>query len=1402
MADKCPNRNLPEWKQLTDLLGETGLSRIAQKKSHRMYARFDSQEDAIGAALQLFDTSINPPSRKYDVLTNAASKYDENKEEHKYYNKAGDEYTSVSRVLDTFEETKYRGEDTGSLYADSGTKIHQAFEDYAKGITVENLKLYFAQNSIPESFLPRVTAFIDSLKRTGIVLTETILGEDSNKIAGKPDIIHLRFDGSIDIYDFKTAYQTATKRRDGAKIWNPTGDYDGYKARRYTTQTEVYGRMVERLLGQAVSNYYIVPIEVEFKEDNPTLEITSINMLEKENVASYNYSKAGILVDKIFGEKTVQPIPAIDGIDDSTELVERLTGIVQYLQEDLDQEAERILTQSQFHRYIKGALHYIRNGKPVRLLDQQNRAAQKQQIIDEYLKQKYSSYKDIPNSILNYLATGDESLLEIDGKPGAALRGILKPFLKRDDVSVYALSDIKGFESKKNWIVLASGNNMSLLYVGNEELEQPFRTTQESNFASRAIDGFHETLFANLGIDTATASYELGSSLANTIADARKLEAGFIAMKLKEANPEMKFDRILIHSIHKRSITAHAADLREIVPIIEKMAKHPVASKYIPKNSMGLFSKPQLLDAKSYQPNFLATYLDNFDNLSFSRDYNIRNGLLDLAQDKLNKEELEAYISAKVASVLSRVEENPEAIEEARLLSEMAYQLKGISTELKALSRTDRWASVPMNIAHPIIQDLVKTYKRGLESLRTEFWQGYKKPFNEQLESFFSQSGGVFSKIGDRILSQTTRYYEPLFERVNYKVQNPDGTSAVRNLNSFSLIKEGSDAFLALPKHQQEMIVNINNRIQEAAQTMGIKWERGKLPLVRASFYNKFYRRNKDGNSVSYNELLTRAFESMEDNFGRGERVNQERRFFIENRFINQENFSDENGSYDGRKSIMGIDPGGFVNLDVYNEWETNLEVITDLFVMEATRMKHMNKVAGTFNTAEAIFQWQKSALFDERIGRNVDWVQWWRTSQLFNTDVDAGTLQSKFVNSANKAASIGLIAFKPSIAIVNLLGQQVNSFSHAIGNSFAGSKDFSVGDWMKAGTMVADPRNYDKISLLLQEYGLYQQSMTDLVNGHHRHGNKSIFRMKYGFGLMNMGDWFSRSHTLVAQMIHDGTWDAYTVENEKLKYDESKDGRFNGEKLDLVKGRALKDALKYQMERDGTMVDGKMTRAYDSHLAARIKGQADNVIGGFDRDSRGIYSFHSLGKFLGLFKTWLPARLNKGFSESYVSDVMGNYEFEQDENGNTTAIWKGEQMEGMMNTLLYYGWHLAKYRKSPEKLTNVQRGNLRKIIGDIIMLSSAMLLYASLPEDEDDAAYVLRRSVDDLISTYNMFTVFDFLYTPIAVVFAQQTLEQIFKIVSEGADVNSRTIEGLVRKVPVAGAMQEMYNFVEDTKE
>lgn len=85
------------------------------------------------------------------------------------------------------------------------------------------------------------------------------------------------------------------------------------------------------------------------------------------------------------------------------------------------------------------------------------------------------------------------------------------------------------------------------------------------------------------------------------------------------------------------------------------------------------------------------------------------------------------------------------------------------------------------------------------------------------------------------------------------------------------------------------------------------------------------------------------------------------------------------------------------------------------------------------------------------------------------------------------------------------------------------------------------------------------------------------------------------------------------------------------------------------------------------------------------------------------------------------------------------------------------------------------------------------MLVFMGLPDDDDETklddstANMLRKSIQDLLSVYNVFQTLELLYTPVAVEFTQQTAEQIWDIFAGIPDPEQRTSLDILRTGPVS---------------
>ena len=1411
MALVCPNYNSSEWKKLTQLLGEEGLSPNAQVKSMKM---FMENGDSVDLALRKLDPERYTPRQKEEKLKVMSDRVVfigspdpvTGQPRHEYRDREGNLLTSVSRKLDETPTLAYRGDDTGSLYADSGTNIHSIFEQYAGGISLANIHKFAEGKGIPTHVVDFAASFIDNLRSTGTVLSEVNLVDLEHRVAGRGDLIHLKFDGTVDLYDIKSAYRTPHKIIGNKKIWNPLEDYEGYKAQRYTTQLEYYAQMIEKAIGHPVSNEYIIPIEIEFRENLPSNGIANAAPIGVENTTRYGYTRRAIEhVDKAFGIKRSQPLVKLPKVDDSSDFVTRLTGIVQNVSMNLDKQAEDMFVNGAVANR-KGFMQYRKGNEWVTFRNQKDHAAQKQELIDKVLSVRERSFRDIAPSVRNYLETGNDAFISGKGEAFIRLREILDSY--RDlGYTVNSLSEIEGFEDKNNWVLIRKGDKTDMLYIGAEELSRPFTISRQSSTLGR-IFGSDRSLFGNIGFSWNDAKYELGSALKNTIADAKKLEASLIAMKLKSVDPSVAFDRILIHSINQNSVLVHHTVLAETLPVLKKLFTHKSAGQIIPSTYHELLQQSDLFSPEKYQQDFVKSYADLLDDALNFRDKQLL--AADEAHEKgaIGQQELEGIILERITEIEETGDKSNTAIEQKRLLSEWLYQLRAVPTGTKAVtSLFERRLSMPQNVANQVIQDVVVEYRNAISRIRKAFWEDYKKRSKEIIQSLFKSSSSYLGKAADYTISNTTKYYEPLMQKDKFSVQQigRDGKPEVvtKELNNFSLLPEGSEQFEALSDAEKSMITHFNDTIEKASQIMGIEWIRGRIPLVKASFYNKFYRGVKE--TGDYDGLLRRAFDSVEETLSNSVEEPATKTRSLQNRFYNQANTE----TSDRRMDMLGISDDKFVQMDKHGDYETNLEVIADLFMMEAIRVRELNKVAGLFNAANSIFNWQKSNLFDEKIGVNIDFLQVWKDAQLHMKDQDSGTLQAKGVNALNKMASMSLVT-KPTVSVFAYLSQQLSVFSQAMANSFGNKTDFSLSDWSLAFTKMMYKPNWEKVDLLLDQLGMFDLSMSELTNGSRRAGNQSLFRMKHLYAGLRFGDWLTRGQILIAQMIKHKSWDAYSVVDGKLVYDENKDGRFNGEVYERAKGKALKEATLKELQNQGVLAnhDGTLPQAYGTSDTNYIKNLADQTIGGFDRESRALYSFYSFTKLLGLFKTWLPSRLNALFDRPFTSQINRDLHFEQAPDGSYRAVWTGRQMEGMLQTLAYMGWYIGKYRKNPyQKLTPHQQNNIRTMTAHMAVLLTASIMMLAFDDDKEKPTSLagrnaLQRSLGDILATYNVLELRKFLYTPVAIIFLDRSLNQVWNVMSGQEDVNKKTLNSLIDKIPVANVFNEIRNQVdqEDT--
>ena len=1377
MAIICPNKKLPDWRKLISLVGgdENVASRMFQQHAHL--------PDPLTEALNKFDITKYTVDSKIEKLNlnSTPLSFDDSfddvlgEQNHTYRDSDGNELISVSNKLNEFGEIHFNATSVGTDFSEIGTHFHKIMELYVENVMIADdkkageliVKQYMSDNSVPLEYYSQVQAFISGFKG-GIVLTESRLADYGINVAGTVDLIHLRGDGKIDIYDFKTSHETEyianQIKTKGGGIWNPKLHYNGYKAKRYPAQLEVYSRMIEKVLGQPVNNKFVVPIEISYNDPSvPTGGIKSVRTLKAENVNSYNTNDlAQETANTIFKEKIPGANYSIERKNDIHDLLQTLTGKeVSRKGKTAEQYAKDFLSNK--NKISADGKAFLFEGRYERFNGVAPTEADKVKQITEKFKKIDANRKNIVGSLVNYMRTGNNDYIDSKTRGAAVAKSVIKPYFdlyggaefETSGLSIKSLSTIDGFEDMDSWVLFEKDGVTDIVYFGSDDLNAELVTRKGAG---------RKTLFGKFMTEL-DAKQQLGGNLKNDWGDARRLEATLIAMKLgkqlrkinedtgEEESLELKIGSVIVASTEFTS-KPRAVDLYAMLPIIQKMSNHSDIKKIMPKSMKGLLLDEKSFKKETYDQNYLEAYKSLIAYTESPKSKEFKEQLQSYSDGQLTRTELSAILINELNKETFETTDDEATIKERELLAQSIFQLKRIPTSMRGLHNLYKDFQMPQNIPNRVLQALAQTVQNGVNSMQQEFVLNYKDQSNIDLKKFFDAQRSTFGHTEDLILGQTSKYYDVLYNKREFNVSTPTGVET-RIMNDFTIPVKGSDAYNALPDYAQIEADRVNGLLEKYAKMSNMEWTLGQVPLVKSSFANNLYRlrRGESGQEQNYKDTFVSMFETIEDNFGFGEgTVGTESAKKIQNSFYSQ-------STTVGRADMLGMDESGnTIDPEKASRYETNLEVILDVFAMNAIRQKTLNEAGGMFIASETLFNMFRTKMFNNDITANLDWLEVWRTAVLHNRDVDAGTFQSRAVKTGNAIASMAMIGFKPLSPLVAYIGQQLTASSQMLANTVTSKGLVGHWEWDRAAAFMANPKNFQLFDKILHQYGVVNMDATSMLNGYRRYGESRVFSVKGGYALFHAGDVLSRGQMLVAQMIKDDTLKQHSLVNGELVYDENIGTRFSGSEGQL-RLQYFKDKAK---DEGFISEDGKLLRAYDNNHVSKIKADMNAIIGGFDKESRVTFSNSAKGKLFGLFKSWVPARLNRLVADRYESIVQGQLVKQRDPlTGKDIMIWDSTPMEGIFQTAVTVGYNLTKYKNiNWSELTENQQNNIARASSDAIHFAMFMLLSSiaglAVGDDKEDndklniAQLILQRSLQDLMSMYDPSVAVGYISTPI----------------------------------------------------
>lgn len=244
---------------------------------NNQYSNYSSDE-LISASI----TATNDANKIKKILRDNASNISFDSDSHTYTNiNTGELYTPVSTVKDLngygadIESMSEETLEYGKFAAEVGTAIHAEIHKLLTGedIPESNVKLSKkAKKMIKDLVLPKIMKKGDTL-----VASESIITNDSAKVAGTVDMIKTDEDGNVHLLDFKTKARTAFgKKKYGFDYYfsakKETKKGGKPDSERHDYQLTMYKRMLE-LAGVRVDSKEVVPIEYTVDENGVITEV-------------------------------------------------------------------------------------------------------------------------------------------------------------------------------------------------------------------------------------------------------------------------------------------------------------------------------------------------------------------------------------------------------------------------------------------------------------------------------------------------------------------------------------------------------------------------------------------------------------------------------------------------------------------------------------------------------------------------------------------------------------------------------------------------------------------------------------------------------------------------------------------------------------------------------------------------------------------------------------------------------------------------------------------------------------------------------------------------------------------------------------------------------------------------
>lgn len=447
------------------------------------------------------------------------------------------------------------------------------------------------------------------------------------------------------------------------------------------------------------------------------------------------------------------------------------------------------------------------------------------------------------------------------------------------------------------------------------------------------------------------------------------------------------------------------------------------------------------------------------------------------------------------------------------------------------------------------------------------------------------------------------------------------------------------------------------------------------------------------------------------------------------------------------RLGLRGEADGSLVLVDpaMSNQFSFNMERIMKHFDLLANRqIIHEGKSMPVMGAAVAYLKAreEQTGMSNARV---LDWLDNWARRKIIAKNPDPDPVTAHGLNIAPLANGLvtlgtyGGVALNMKVAAASLIYNQMSSFVTAAAASLSGSDLFGLKEWGQAVSVcVGTKEGNEKMRALMQKLFVNEMQEGDFLNDERGRFNKTGSRVFTSHNLQAMNwvtDYFTRGIVMAAQMMKEGSWDAYSMKDGEVSYNKYLDRRFYNADGSMTKdGKRMMDWLVRKLDEQGVnpLVNGELPVGHDLNMGRSFKWIADKyVIGGMDSSQRVMLDSYWYGKILMQFRKFLPTKFYNWHGKRMKTDEGGRLVVKND-----VAVWEKREIESYIAALLRTVRTMRDKRSLDIKtiykeMDQADRFALARMVADLMVAATMLAIYMGLVSlgDDDDKKEKKKRS-------------------------------------------------------------------------